>query len=182
MKTKITVTTMQTFLLAFLFTAAARAQGQGGVEADGTEIQLARWDVILNDNATESIEAVDSKMIETKSAVYHAELFNADALRAGINAAAAAGGLEGASQGMAHTQSFGPGGFYMQPLYFNYMMGGTAHVSLNGNASGNETITSDGADKLHVQLNYSQIDGRIYETANGRQNSAKLDKKASISF
>ncbi len=70
----------------------------------------------------------------------------------------------------------------MQPLYFNHMMGGTAHVSLNGNANGNETITSDGADKLHVQLNYSQIDGRIYETANGRQNSANLDKKASISF
>src|ERR1700691_2540978 len=82
------------------------------------EIRVARWDVILNDNGLGSIDSTDNSVLHTFNDGYCGAIFNADALRAAVNAAQAVGGLEGGSQSMAYTQIYGNSMYNMQPLYF----------------------------------------------------------------
>ena len=134
-------------------------------------LQVCRWDVIINESGFETLDAVDTKTVDTNSEVYQGSIFKADDFRSAINAIAAAGGLESTNQQMANTQNGGNGMYFMnQPLYFNYYQGQTPHLGLQGNADGNETYSTGDAGHIHVVLSYASFNSRIYEpSANGRR-------------
>ena len=148
-------------------------------------LQVCRWDVIINESGFESLDAVDTKTIDTKSAVYQGAIYKADDLRGFINATAA-GGLESTNQMMANTQNGGNGIYYMpQQLYFNYYRGQASHLGLQGNPEGNENYSTGDAGHIHVVLDYTSFNSQVYEAAangNGSRTTTAFDKKAMISY
>ncbi len=170
-------------LLGVVTLLGQTARGQTESPAPGN-IQVARWDVIINENGFEGMDAVDSKTIDTPSAIYQGSIFKADDLRAAINATAAAGGFEGSNQSMGFTQNGGPDMYYMsQQLYFNYFQGQDTHVGLQGNPEGNENYSKGEGGKIHVKLDYTKFNNtEFYQQVNGRRTTIPSDKKAKISY
>ena len=180
MKSKTRLAALFCFLAISVSSAlAADLPAESQVPGD---VRVARWDVILNDNGLESVDSTDNSVVHTSSVGYSGAIFNADALRAAVNAAQAVGGLEGGSQSMAYTQIFGNGMYNMQQLYFNYFQGQGAHVGLQGNALGTETYDSPDAGHIHINLNYTQFNRQLLEGNNGQLRFTPLENKASIIY
>jgi hypothetical protein len=169
-------------VIAILLFASSPVAAQTEAQIPG-DIRVARWDVILNDNGLDSVDSTDNSVVHTKSTVYSGAIFNADALRAAVNAATAVGGLVGGSQSMAYTQNYGNGMYNMQQLYFNYYQGQGSHLGLQGNGDGSETYEAADGGHIHIKLAYVHFNGQMLERDNnGRFNITPMDQKASIFF
>lgn len=150
-----------TTCLILLATAGARAQElQAPPSAQEPPVLLARWDVLLSDAGMESLDQVDRKPIESASKGYQPALYDANALRAAINAAKSLGGVDGVNQNMAFSLVYRANDTYHMnnSLYFGYYGDGSKKVGLNGNGSGQERLSAgDDGKSINIKLDYAEV-------------------------
>jgi hypothetical protein len=148
------------------------------------DIRVARWDVILNDNGLESIDSTANRVVHTASVVYSAALFNADALRAAVNAAAAVNGFEGGSQTMGYTSIEGVDMNHMPPLFFNYSRGRIKQVGVQGVAAGTEAYKKNDDGHIYINLDHANFNISIntFDPSRGVNDRMPQDKPATISY
>jgi len=129
-------------------------------------VQLAQWDVLLNESGLDTIKQLESKPVQTGSKVYEAMLCNAAALRWAVAQAKQAGGVDNVAQSMTFTQNRG-GPQQLQPLYFNYQWDRETTVAIRGIAEGWGQVKAVGDDQVHLRLNYPQVRIQVREPQPG---------------
>jgi RNA polymerase sigma factor (sigma-70 family) len=147
------------------------------------QMQVVWWDILLNENGFESIDATDSHTVQTKSEIYQGAIYDADALRAAVNAASAVGGVEGGSESMGRTQTANYGLYFSSAPRFNYILNDKSHVGLRGNVEGPEHYDNAHDNSIHVVLDHGRIAARLIELINNKETvQTSLDVKASILY
>ena len=122
-------------------------------------VQLAQWDVLLNDNGLNVIEQLQSTPVQTGSKVYDAIVFNAAALRGAVDQARKAGGVDAVAMWLNFAQVRGGPQIPddLVPLNFNYPPGGENNVEVQGGGDGTGQMKVVGDDQVHLKLNYRKV-------------------------
>lgn len=143
---------------------AAPAPAPAAVAAEAP-IQVARWDVLLNESGMDAFDQLDRRAVETTSKMYQASVYNASALRAAVVAAKSLGGMEGSNQSMAMSQNMQGQYFMHQSLYFGYYGNQDKKAGINGNANGNESLAAipDNTAAVHLKVDFASIRIQIHE-------------------
>ena len=129
-------------------------------------VQLARWDVLLNDSGLDTIKQLESKPVQTGSKVYDAMLCNAAALRGVVAQAKQAGGVDNVAQSMTFAQNRG-GPQHLRSLHFDYQSGREIAVAIHGSAEGWGQVKAVGDDQVQLKLNYPVVKIEVREPQAG---------------
>ena len=156
------------------------------VSQPAEDIQVARWDILLNDNGMDPFDQLNHKGVETTSKGYRAGIYNASELRAAVITTKGLGGLEGGNQNVCVSQNNGggPQRFMNRGFYFSYYGGPNPKTGIQGNSDGNETVeaTADGSH-AHLHIDYQQMQLQLWERdANRRQQMTQQKDPLSINY
>src|SRR5579863_6242861 len=101
-----------------IFTTRAAAQPAQFQQPSVTRLELARWDVMLNDIGLDAIKQNPGQPAKAEGSTYQATMYDASALRAAIAQAKATSGQTGAGN-LAMAQQIGDG--TMQIFQINFV-------------------------------------------------------------
>ncbi len=133
-----------------LAAALCGTMGNASVGSDDTaQLQLARWDVLLNDAGREAVNQAGGKVIKDSGTGYHATIFDADALRGAVAQAKDTGGLL-ASGDMSMSQ-------HIPMDFINELGGSNLKAALNGRVQGSESSDNAGSASMHLKLDYTKF-------------------------
>jgi len=129
-------------------------------------VQLARWDVLLNDSGLDTIKQIETKPVQTGSKVYEAMICNAAALRGAVVQAKQAGEVDNVAESMTFTQNIGRPQ-HLRSLHFDYQSGQELAVAIHGSADGSGEVNAVGDDQVQLKLNYPVVRIEVREPQAG---------------
>jgi hypothetical protein len=151
------------------------------------QVQLARWDMLLNQAGADAVKKV-AQPADSTSKTFAAMTANGFELRQALADAITNNGVEHVSQNMAYAQSYGdPSGSSLmipQGMFLNYYNNGRSqnrsNIQLSGNAQQSaDSVLREAGDKIKIKLNEQQFNMQINE---GGRNSTRVRGTMSIQY